>query len=49
VGVEAWRYAVGIATWRNGGMEARCRRADVEALEVWRYRGIEVWRRIEGV
>ena len=38
---EGLERIVGVATWRHGALEARCRRADVEArmhgaLELWR-------------
>ncbi len=32
--MEARRRLVGVATWRHGALEARCKRADVK---VWRY------------
>ena len=32
--MELWRHAVGIAMKRYGDMEAGCKRADVESVEV---------------
>ena len=28
--LELWRRAVGVATWKYGALESRCRRRDVE-------------------
>lgn len=41
VGMERWKRAVGMQTWRHKGMEksltqeARCNRANVEGVEIW--------------
>jgi len=34
-GLEVWRRAVGITMWRFGGLGVRCRRAEVDAVEIW--------------
>ena len=44
--MELWRLVVGVATWRYGVTEARCRRVDVEA---WSYEAPELWRSVAGV
>src|SRR6266480_8023080 len=39
--MEVWRRAAGVATRRQGALEALCRCSD---MEVWRSRGAATWR-----
>jgi len=43
--MERWRLAVGVQTWRNGGMEEWRRAVGVAA---WRYERPEVWMHAAG-